>query len=96
MDGRSRVPPAQALAAMSMDDLIVSFNASLGAGSGGVDDTASFWAQQIMHRPQIDTAGRMEQATNRVEKYTRMILVLTVLMAVTATVNLWIVAWATR
>ncbi|MDE2772733.1 MAG: hypothetical protein OXI46_03370 [Gemmatimonadota bacterium] len=93
MDGRSRMPPAQALAAMSMDDLIVSFNASLGAGSGR---TASFWAQQIMHRQQIDIAGRMEQATNRVEEYTRMILVLTVLMAVTATVNLWIVAWATR
>lgn len=96
MDGRSRVPPAQALAAMSMDELIVSFNASLGAGSGGVHGTASFWAHPIMHRQQIDIAGRMEQATNRVEKYTRMILVLTVLMAVTATVNLWIVAWATR
>ena len=96
MDGRSRVPPAQALDTMSMDDLIVSFNASLGAGSGAVYGTASFWARQIMHRQQIDIAGRRERATNRVEKCTRMILVLTVLMAVTATVNLWIVAWATR
>ena len=96
MDGRSQVPPAQALDAMSMDELIVSFNASLGAGSGRVAGTPIFWAQQIMHRRQIDIAGRMEHATNRVEKYTRTILVLTVLMAVTAMTNLWIVAWATR
>ena len=96
MDGRSRVPPAQALDTMSMNDLVVGFNASLGAGSGGVYGTTSLWAQQIMHRRQIDIAGRMGQATNRVEKCTRMTLVLTVLMAVTATVNLWIVAWATR
>ena len=95
MDGRSQVPPAQVLDAMPMDELITSFNASLGTGRGSVYGTPSFWAQQVMHRQQLDIAERMEKSTNRMEKSTRMILGLTVVMAVTAIINVCIVVWAT-
>ena len=57
MNGRSQVPPTQALYNMSMDELILSFNAAIG-GQGSVEGTASFWSQQIMHKQQSERQER--------------------------------------
>ena len=76
MNGRSQVPPAQALLEMSMDELFVSFNAAIG-GQGGVEGPASFWSQQIMHKQQLDVMRSMEQLTETLLRFTRVITVAT-------------------
>ena len=109
MAGQSQVPPAQALVQMSMDELIVSFNASLGPGRGGVEGPPSFWSQQIMHKQQLSVAERMHEQqlsitermheqqlsiTERMEKATRKILWLTVVITVATIFNLLIAAFS--
>ena len=76
MNGRSQVPPAQALCNMSMDELILRFNAAIG-GQGGVEGTASFWSQQIMHKQQLDAIRNMERLTEALLRYTLVITMAT-------------------
>ena len=79
------VPSWQALDTMSMERRIEQFDRA----RPHVEATVRFWAQQIMHKQQLSVADRMEKST-------RLILGLTVVMALTAIINVCIVVWATR